>query len=241
MAGVAGDLIPASPRPPQVDWSSPSLSIAMRPPAGPARRRTGLLRVHRQVMDPVRRPAQDVDRVEGLSRLGALPRDVVAPDAVDLAGLERLHDRRLVEEDLRDELLDLHRPVRVPVVVEAVDDDFLSLRPRRELVRTGADDPHARRPDLVPVRLHEGLRGHRRGHGCEGIGEVRVGAVNVIVMSSGPVASTFLTRSWKVARKEPTSGSRCRFRLKATSSAVMSVPSWNFTPERSLITIVVGS
>ena len=107
-------------------------------------------------------------------RLGALPRDVIAPDAVDLTRLQRLHDRRLVEQDLRDELLDLERAVRVPVVVEAVDDDLLALRPGSERVGAGADDADGRRSDLVPVLLDEGLRSNRSGHGREGVGEVSV-------------------------------------------------------------------
>ena len=67
------------------------------------------------------------------------------------------------------------------------------------------------------------------------------GEPSFTVTSRSPVAVTSSTRSWKVARYEPRSGSRWRLRLKATSSAVMSLPSWNLTPERSVITNVVGS
>lgn len=72
-------------------------------------------------------------------------------------------------------------------------------------------------------------------------GNCESGVLSLTVTCSGPVLvmpSTF----WKTfAHAPPLSGFICRLRLKTTSSAVITPPSWNFTPERRSKTQVVGS
>ena len=125
-------------------------------------------------MHLVRGRLVDADRVDALQRLDALAGEGGPEDAVDLAGRERLHDRRLVEDDLDDELPHRERPVRVPVFVEAVEHDLLALGPRGEHVGPRAHHSGLGRADVGGVRLGPGLRGDRGGIRTQRVGEDRV-------------------------------------------------------------------